>query len=107
MLDESNGIGVDLSSVKFDSYNQEDELIATIIWYEADEEEITSLFGSNYFPAFSSLQGRVSRHNSTFKYTILTIEGVDDGNNPIEAIGRADFLPQWIYKIIIFPLEMN
>jgi len=94
VLDESNGIGVDLSSIKLDSYNQEDELIDTTIWYEANEEEITSLFGSNYLSAFSSLQGIASHHNSTFKYTILSIEGVDDDNNPIEAIGRADFLPQ-------------
>ena len=94
VLDESNGIGVDLNSIRFDSYNQEDELINTTIWYEADEEEITSLFGSNYLPAFSSIQGTVSHHNSAFKYTILSIEGVDDSNNPIEATGRADFLPQ-------------
>jgi len=94
VLDESNGIGVDLSSIKLDSYNQEDELIDTTIWYEANEEEITSLFDSNYLPAFSSIQGRVSHHNSTFKYTILSVEGVDDDNNPIEATGRADFLPQ-------------
>jgi len=94
VLDESNGIGVNLSSIRLDSYNQEDELIDTTIWYETGEEEITSLFGSNYLPAFSSLQGIASHHNSTFKYTILSIEGVDDDNNPIEAIGRADFLPQ-------------
>ena len=94
ILNETNGIGVALNSLKFDSYNQEDELIATTIWYEADEEEITSVFDSNYLPAFSSIQGRVSHNNSTFKYTILSIEGVDDDDNPIEAIGRADFLPQ-------------
>jgi len=94
ILNETNGIGVTISSIRFDSYNQEDELIGTTIWYEADEEEITSLFGSNYLPAFSSIQGGVSHHNSTFKYTILSIEGVDDDNNPVEATGRADFLPQ-------------
>jgi len=94
VLDESNGIGVDLSSIKLDSYNQEDELIDTTIWYEADEEEITSLFGSNYLPAFSSIQGIASHHNTTFKYTILSIEGVDDDGNPVEVIGRVDFLSQ-------------
>ena len=94
VLDESNGIGVDLSSIKLDSYNQEDELIDTTIWYEADEEEITSLFGSNYLFAFSSIQGIASHHNTTFKYTILSIEGVDDDVNPVDVIGRVDFLSQ-------------
>jgi len=94
VLDESNGIGVYLSSIKLDSYNQEDELIDTTIWYEADEEEITSLFGSNYLPAFSSIRGIASHHNTTFKYTILSIEGVDDNGNPVEVIGRVDFLSQ-------------
>ena len=28
------------------------------------------------------------------KYTVLTIEGVDNNNNPIEATGRVDYLPQ-------------
>ena len=93
VLDESNGVGVTLISLRFDSYDQEEQLIDTTIWYEADEEKITSLFGSNYLSAFSSLQGDVSHNDPLFKYTLLTIEGVDDNNNPIEATGRADFLP--------------
>jgi len=28
------------------------------------------------------------------KYDILTVTGVDANNNPIEATGRVDFLPQ-------------
>jgi hypothetical protein len=28
------------------------------------------------------------------KYDMLTIEGVDDNNNPIEETGRVDFLSQ-------------
>ena len=93
VLDESNGVGVTLISLRFDSYDQEEQLIDTTIWYEADEEKITSLFGLNYLSAFSSLQGDVSHNDPLFKYTLLTIEGVDDNNNPIEATGRADFLP--------------
>jgi len=98
VLDESNGIGVTLSSLRWDEYNQEEQLIYTTIWYEADEEEITSLFGSNYLPAFSSLQGDfgyyIAPGDEFAIYAVLTIEGVDDNNNPIEATGRVDFLSQ-------------
>jgi len=62
------------------------------------EEDIIAGFESNYIPAFSSLQNNVSYYiapgDEFAKYIILTIEGVDDNNNPIEAIGRVDLLPQ-------------
>ena len=98
VLDESNGVGVTLSSLRFDEYNQEEQLSDTTIFYEANEGKITSLFGSNYLSAFSSLQGDfgyyIAPGDEFAKYAILTIEGVDDNNNPIEATGRVDLLPQ-------------
>jgi hypothetical protein len=100
VLDESNGVGVTLSSLRWDEYNQEEQLIYTTIWYEADEEEMTLLFGSNYLPAFSSLQGGFYYYIGPgagyefAKYTVLTIEGVDDNENLIEATGRVYYLPQ-------------
>jgi len=97
ILDESNGVGVTISSLRWDEYNQEEKLFYTIILYEANEESITSLFGSNYLPAFSSIQHDTSYSmapDEFAKYVILTIEGVDDNNNPIEATGRVDILPQ-------------
>ena len=104
MLSESNGVGVTLNSVRWDEYCQEEEqLIYTSIWYEANEEEISLLFGSNYLPAFSALQNQEDFGNFGYylfagdefaKYVIITIEGVDDNNNPIEATGRVDILPK-------------
>ena len=103
ILDESNGVGVTLNSVRWDEYGQEEQLIYTNIWYETDEEEITLRFGSNYLPAFSSLQNQDEFGNFGYyivagdevaKYIALTIEGIDDDGNPIEATGRVDFLPQ-------------
>ena len=100
VLDESNGIGVTLSSLRWDEYNLEEQLIYTIIWYETNEEAITSLFGSNYLPAFSSLQNDFGYYigpgagDEFAQYIILTFEGIDDNNNPIEATGRVDLLPQ-------------
>ncbi len=98
ILDESNGVGVTLSSIRWDEYNQEEQLFLTLFIYEADEEEITSFFGSNYLPAFSSLQGEFGYYivsgDEFAKYVVLTFEGVDDNENLIEATGRVDLLPQ-------------
>jgi hypothetical protein len=95
VLDESNGVGVTLSSLRFDDYNQEEQLFDTTILYE---EDIIDWFESNYIPAFSSLQDHIYYYitpgDEFAKYEVLTIEGVDDNNNPIEATGRIDFLPQ-------------
>ena len=97
IISESKGIGVTLTSLRFDGYNQAGQLIETQ-W--ADELDIIDWFGSNYIAAFSSLQtpgdfGYSADPGEEFtKYEILTIEGVDDNNNPIEATGRNDFLPQ-------------
>ena len=94
-ISESNGVGVTLSSLRVDDYNQEEHLFDTQFLYE---EDIIDWFESNYIPAFSSLQNEVyysiDPGNESAKYTVLTIEGVDDNNNPIEATGRADYLPQ-------------
>jgi len=100
ILEESNRIGVILSSLTFDDYNQEGQLFDTTIFYEAGEGIITSWFGSNYLPAFSSLQLQVnfaywvSLGEEVAKYAILTIEGIDDNDNPVEATVRIDYLPQ-------------
>jgi len=89
-ISESNGVGVTLASVRFDSYDQEDQLYHSQFLYE---EDIIDWFESNYIPAFSMLQPGV-QYSGTGKYTIITIEGVDDNENSIEATGRVDYLPQ-------------
>jgi len=89
-ISESNGVGVTLTSVRFDSYDQEDQLYHSQFLYE---EDIIDWFKSNYIPAFSMLQPGV-QYSGTAKYTIITIEGVDDDESPIEATGRVDYLPQ-------------
>jgi len=89
-ISESNGVGVTLASVRFDSYDQADQLYYTQFLYE---EDIIDWFKSNYIPAFSMLQPGV-QYSGTGKYTIITIEGVDDNENPVEAAGRVDYLPQ-------------
>ena len=90
-LYEKNGIGVTLTSLKFDHYNQEEELV--LAQYE---EDIAVWFGSNYLRAFSLLQaaGVTHKGTGTVKFVIITVEGIDDKDNPIEATGRVDFLPQ-------------
>ena len=91
-ISESNGVGVTLTSVRFDDYNQEEQLYYTQFLYE---EDIIDWFESNYIPAFSTLQRKGVYHTDPVrKYNLLTIEGVDDNNNPIEATGRVDFLPK-------------
>ena len=90
ILSESNGIGVTLISLRIDSYDQEDMLFSTQIVYE---EDIIDWFGSNYLPAFSALSDW-TYHTGTSKYAIITVAGVDDNDNPIEATGRVDYLPK-------------
>ena len=89
-ISESNGVGVTLTSVRFDSYDQEEQLYYTQLLYE---EDIIDWFGSNNIFAFSILQSW-TWWTSGRKYIAVTIEGVDDNNNPIEAAGRIDFLAQ-------------
>jgi len=91
ILSENNGIGVTLNSLRLDQYNQQEQLYGTKILYE---EDITDWFGSNYLPAFSALSVKIYVTSTIRKYTILTVEGVDDNNNPIEATDRVDFLPR-------------
>jgi hypothetical protein len=90
IISESNGVGVTLASVRFDSYDQTEQLYHTQFLYE---EDIIDWFESNYIPAFSMLQDSILWSTSR-KYIAVTIEGVDDNENPIEATGRIDFLPQ-------------
>ena len=89
-ISESNGVGVTLTSIRLDSYDQAEELYYTQLLYE---EDIIDWFESNYIPAFSMIQNGIVSSSSR-KYAIITIEGVDDNNNPIEATGRVDHLPQ-------------
>ncbi|MBE3088678.1 MAG: hypothetical protein IMZ41_00180 [Actinobacteria bacterium] len=94
VLDESNGVGVTLSSLRLDEYNQDEQLSDTAVW---GEEKIIGKFGSHYLSAFSLLQGDigylVTPGEDFAKYIVITIEGLDDNDNPIEATGRVDFLP--------------
>jgi len=91
ILIESNGVGVTLISLRFDSYDQEEELFYTQILYE---EDIIDWFESNYISAFSSLSSWVYHKNAEKVYDIFTVVGVDDNGNPIEVTVRIDFLPQ-------------
>ena len=90
IFSESNGVGVTLISIRFDFYDQAEELVHTQILYE---EDIIDWFESNYIPAFSTLSDWVW-YSGTSKYTIITFAGVDDNGNPIEATERVDYLPQ-------------
>jgi len=74
-----------------DSYNQQEQLFFVQILYE---EDISAWFGSNYLPAFSALQAIIYHTSTALKYDILTVAGVDDNDNPIEATGRVDYLPK-------------
>ena len=89
-ISESNGVGVTLTSIRFDSYDQAEELYYTQFLYE---EDIIDWFESNYIPAFSMLQSGIV-YGGTAKYTIVTVEGIDNNNNPIEATARIDYLPK-------------
>jgi hypothetical protein len=91
ILSESNGVGVTLTSIRFDMYDQEEQLVNTQI---LDEEVITDWFESNYLPAFSALSSWLANTSAEKKYSILTVAGVDDNDNPIEATGRVDYLPK-------------
>lgn len=90
-ISESNGVGVTLTSIRFDSYDQEEQLYYTQFLYE---EDIIDWFGSNYIPAFSILQNSSIGSSSSRKYAIITIEGIDDSSNPVEATRRVDYLPK-------------
>jgi ABC-type metal ion transport system substrate-binding protein len=89
-INESNGVGVSITSLTFNSYNQEDQLIYTQV---IDAAEFLERFEANYIPAFSMLQNRFVSSSSR-KYAIVTVEGIDDNDNPIEATVRIDHLPQ-------------
>ena len=92
ILSESNGIGVTLTSLRFDSYNPQGQLVNT---QSLDEEEITDWFDSNYLPAFSTLKASIYHYLPYLvKYDILTVEGVDNNYYPIKATGRVNYLPK-------------
>jgi hypothetical protein len=96
-ISESNGVGVTISSLRFDLYDsQEEELIftETEIYYE---EDITDWFGTNYIPAFSSIQDPTFYtwgEEFSGNYDMVTVTGIDDNGNPVEATARIDYLTQ-------------
>jgi len=65
IFSESNGVGVTLISLRFDSYNQEEQLYYTQILYE---EDIIDWFESNYLPAFSI---ESYNYNRTINITLI------------------------------------
>jgi len=89
-ISESNGVGVTLTSIRFDRYDDQDQLYGTQILYE---EDIIDWFDSDYIPAFSSLQSGIV-WTSYRKYIVVTIEGIDDNNSLIEETGSFQFLPK-------------
>jgi hypothetical protein len=92
ILSESNGIGVTLTSLRFDSYNPQGQLVNT---QSLDEEEITDWFDSNYLPAFSTLKASIYHYLPYLvKYDILTVEGEDKNYYPIKETGRVNYLPK-------------
>jgi len=91
IFSESNGIGVTLISLRFDSYDQQEQLYYTQI---LDEEDIIDWFESNYIPAFSAISDWIANISAVAKYMIITVEGIDDKDNPIEVTGRVDYLPK-------------
>jgi len=90
-LGESNGVGVTLVSLRMDKYDQEEELFDTQLLHE---EDIVDWFDSNYLPAFSSLQVSLYHTSAKIIYELLTLAGIDDNDNSIEATYRVDFLPE-------------
>jgi len=91
ILSESNGVGITLTSIRFDSYNQEEQLYYTQILYE---EDIIDWFGSNYLPASSSISNWIYYKSAEKIYDILTVTGVDNNDNPIKTTGKVDYLPK-------------
>jgi len=89
-INESNGVGVTVSSLTFTSYSQEDELIETQI---LDTVVFFDWFETDYVPAFSTIHNGIV-HSGISVYTFIKVTGIDDNNNPVEATIRIDYLPQ-------------
>jgi hypothetical protein len=90
VISENNGVGVTLTSLRFDSYNEDEELVHSQFLYAA---EIIEWFDSNYVPAFSYINSGIL-HTGPAKYSLVTVEGTDHNGNPVEAVVRVDYLPQ-------------
>lgn len=88
-ISESNGVGVTVTSLTFTYYTQEDQLIGTESF---DANTLFGWFGTGYIPAFSTIQTE-SNYLGTPGYSIATVAGVDDNDNPVEATVRIDYLP--------------
>ncbi|MFH1939820.1 MAG: hypothetical protein ABIK21_06720 [bacterium] len=92
-ISESNGVGVTVSNLIFNSYSQEDELEGTTF---VDAEEFFEWFGTDYIPAFSTIYNAIWHTNDTpvSHYSIVSVAGIDDNGNPVEATVRIDYLPK-------------
>ncbi|MBP8718736.1 MAG: hypothetical protein KBI07_06625 [Candidatus Atribacteria bacterium] len=90
VISENNGVGVTLTSIRFDSYNEDEELYYSQFVYAA---EIIEWFESNYVSAFSYINSGIL-HTGPTKYSLITVEGTDDNGNRVEAVVRIDYLPQ-------------
>lgn len=85
---ECNGVGVTLTSVTFDLYNQ-DEKVGTSIW---NEEWVEMWLDSNYLPPFGSLEGGGGMKVQNITHQLVTAIGLDDNGYQVESTGRTDFL---------------
>jgi len=92
-ISENNGVGVTVSNLIFNSYSQEDELEGTTF---VDAEEFFEWFGTDYIPAFSTIYDGIRHTNNTpvSHYSIVSVAGIDDNGNPVEATVRIDYLPE-------------
>lgn len=98
IIGENNGVGVFITSFRWDEYDEESKIIYTAYLFEANEESITSFLGSNYLQLFSILQGdtgySVVPEYEFADYIEITVKGIDDNSNPVEAIVRVDLMPK-------------
>lgn len=94
-ISENNGTGVTVKKIKWDEYNQDEELIHTSI--RDDSEKVISLLGSDYLQAGSLLQGNMiymlSPEFEFAEFIKIKVEGEDDNNNLVETTGIVDLLP--------------
>jgi len=92
-ISESNGVGVSITSLTFNYYDQEDQLIHTQVLVAS---EFFEWFKTDYVPAFSAIQNGIDRtsENASEYHDIVIVAGIDDNGNSVEATVRIDYLPQ-------------
>ncbi len=90
VISENNGVGVTLTSIRLDYYNEDEELCHSQFLYAG---EIIEWFKSNYVSAFSYINSSIV-YTGTWEYMLVTVEGIDDNDNSVKEIVRVDFLLQ-------------